>query len=98
MGEKNKFYYDEKLKRWVEEGAEPPAEEAALPPPPTTLGFQNGISDYNLKSALKSDGSPTNGSPTFKSPTPMEHASGIPPIPTSSNQFSARGRMGVRAR
>ncbi|XVF10841.1 hypothetical protein REPUB_Repub07fG0217900 [Reevesia pubescens] len=98
LGEKNKFYYDKKLKRWVEEGAEPPAEEAALPPPPTTAAFQNGMSDYNLKSALKSEGSPPNGSPTFRNPTPIEHASGIPPIPTSSNQFSARGRMGVRAR
>ncbi|CAK7356374.1 unnamed protein product [Dovyalis caffra] len=28
----------------------------------------------------------------------MDRTSGIPPIPTSSNQFSARGRMGVRAR
>ncbi|XVF13389.1 hypothetical protein REPUB_Repub08aG0204000 [Reevesia pubescens] len=98
LGETNKFYYDEKLKRWVEEGAEPPAEEAALPPPPTTTAFQNGMSDYNLKSALKSEGSPPPGSPTFRNPTPIEHASGIPPIPTSSNQFSARGRMGVRAR
>ncbi|XP_048230589.1 protein transport protein SEC16B homolog [Ricinus communis] len=98
LGEKNKFYYDEKLKRWVEEGAEPPAEEAALPPPPTTSSLQNGMSDYNLKSALKSDGSLPNGSPTFRTPTSMEHSSGIPPIPTTSNQFSARGRMGVRAR
>ncbi|KAF2299062.1 hypothetical protein GH714_030316 [Hevea brasiliensis] len=98
LGEKNKFYYDEKLKRWVEEGAEPPTEEAVLQPPPTTSAFQNGMSDYNLKSALKSDGSPTNGSPTSKTPNPVEHSSGIPPIPTSSNQFSARGRMGVRAR
>ncbi|XVE57648.1 hypothetical protein DITRI_Ditri04bG0106700 [Diplodiscus trichospermus] len=98
LGEKNKFYYDEKLKRWVEEGAEPPAEEAALPPPPTTAAFQNGMSDYNVKSALKNEGSPPNGSPTFRNPSPIEHASGIPPIPTSSNQFSARGRMGVRAR
>ncbi|KDP39874.1 hypothetical protein JCGZ_03405 [Jatropha curcas] len=98
LGEKNKFYYDEKLKRWVEEGVEPPAEEAALAPPPTTSAFQNGMPDYNLKSAL-SDGSPNNGSPTFNTPTSVEqHSSGIPPIPTSSNQFSARGRMGVRAR
>ncbi|KAF2299063.1 hypothetical protein GH714_030487 [Hevea brasiliensis] len=87
LGEKNKFYYDEKLKRWVEEGAEPPTEEAVLQPPPTTSAFQNGMSDYNLKSALKSDGSPTNGSPTSKTPNPVEHSSGIPPIPTSSNQF-----------
>ncbi|KAJ7003405.1 hypothetical protein D5086_006557 [Populus alba] len=98
LGEKNKFYYDEKLKRWVEEGAEPPAEEPALAPPPTTLGFQNGGSDYNLKSSLKSDVSSTDGSPPFKSPTPMDHTSGIPPIPIGSNQFSARGRVGVRAR
>ncbi|XVF52615.1 hypothetical protein PTKIN_Ptkin05aG0032400 [Pterospermum kingtungense] len=88
LGEKNKFYYDEKLKRWVEEGAEPP----------TTAAFQNVISDYNSKPASKSEGSPTNGSPKFRNPTPIEHASGIPPIPTGSNQFSARGRMGVRAR
>ncbi|CAI0504331.1 unnamed protein product [Linum tenue] len=98
LGEKNKFYYDEKLKRWVEEGVEPPAEEAALPPPPTTAVFQNGTSDYNLKSALKSEGSPSSGSPKFRSSVMQEHSSGIPPIPTSSNQFSARGRMGVRAR
>jgi hypothetical protein len=98
LGEKNKFYYDEKLKRWVEEGVEPTAEAAALAPPPTTLGFQNGGLDYNLKSALKNEVSPTDGNSTFKSPTSTDHPSGIPPIPASSNQFSARGRMGVRAR
>lgn len=97
LGEKNKFYYDEKLKRWVEEGAEPPAEEAALPPPPTTA-FQNGTSDYNLKSAMKKEGSPSNGSPELKHSTTSEHTPGIPPIPPTSNQFSARGRMGVRSR
>ncbi|KAK0587440.1 hypothetical protein LWI29_022846 [Acer saccharum] len=98
LGEKNKFYYDEKLKRWVEEGVEPTAEEPALAPPPTTAVLQNGTSDYNLQSALKSEGSSPNGGATFTSPSPSEHASGIPPIPTSTNQFSARGRMGVRSR
>lgn len=99
LGEKNKFYYDEKLKRWVEEGVEPPAEEAALPPPPpTTAAFQNGMSDYNLKSAFHKEGIPTNQSLDYRSPTPSEHTSGIPSIPSSSNQFSARGRMGVRSR
>ncbi|XP_062074743.1 protein transport protein SEC16A homolog [Humulus lupulus] len=97
LGEENKFYYDEKLKRWVEEGVEAPAEEAALPPPPTMTAFQNGMSDYSLKSALKSEVSPPGGSPDSKSSTP-EYSSGIPPIPPSSNQFSARGRMGVRSR
>ncbi|CAK9181932.1 unnamed protein product [Ilex paraguariensis] len=98
LGETNKFYYDEKLKRWVEEGAVPPAEETALPPPPTAAAFQNGTSDYNLKSAINSEVSLGNGSPEFRSPTPQEHSSGIPPLPPTSNQFSARGRMGVRSR
>ncbi|KAI4372450.1 hypothetical protein MLD38_010679 [Melastoma candidum] len=83
LGEANKFYYDEKLKRWVEEGAEPPAEETALAPPPTTATFQNGLPD---------------GSPEFNSPSISGPSSGIPPIPPSSNQFSASGRMGVRSR
>ncbi|KAI3813066.1 hypothetical protein L1987_17782 [Smallanthus sonchifolius] len=98
LGDTNKFYYDEKLKRWVEEGVDPPAEEAALPPPPTMATFQNGGDNYNLNTALNSEGSTTG----FTSPSPMStagHTSGIPPIPTAtSNQFSARSRLGVRAR
>lgn len=97
LGDKNKFYYDEKLKRWVEEGVEPPAEEAALPPPPTTAAFQNGSTEYNLKSALKTEGPPSNEGSNTRTLTP-EHAPGMPPIPPSSNQFSARGRLGVRSR
>ncbi|KAK4434985.1 protein transport protein SEC16B [Sesamum alatum] len=98
LGETNKFYYDEKLKRWVEEGAEPPAEEAALPPPPTTGVFQSGTSDYNLKSALQSEASHINGSPEFKTPSSQDNNSGMPPLPPMTNQYSARGRMGVRSR
>ncbi|XP_040985774.1 protein transport protein SEC16B homolog [Juglans microcarpa x Juglans regia] len=96
LGEKNKFYYDEKQKRWVEEGVELPAEEASFAPPPTTAAFQNGMSDYHLKSAMQKEGTPMNQSPYYK--TPSEHNSGIPYGPSSSNQFSARGRMGVRSR
>lgn len=99
MGETNKFYYDEKLKRWVEEGAASPVEETALPPPPTTSTFQNGGTDYNLRSALQKEAPSHEGSMDFPSPNPTpENNSGIPPIPPSSNQFSARGRMGVRSR
>lgn len=98
LGETNKFYYDEKLKRWVEEGTEPPAEEAALPPPPTNASFPNGMSDYNLKTALKNEGSVSNSMPEIKSPISSELSPGIPSIPPSSNQFSGRGRMGVRSR
>lgn len=99
MGERNKFYYDDKLKRWVEEGVEPPPEEAALPPPPTTASFQNGMSDHSIGSGFKSHNLPSNGGTETKSPNPPEqHSSGIPPIPPSTNQFSARGRMDVRSR
>ncbi|KAF5795796.1 putative COPII coat assembly protein, Sec16 [Helianthus annuus] len=94
LGDTNKFYYDEKLKRWVEEGVDSPAEEAALPPPPT---FQNGSPDYSLKTALRTD-SMSNGSSQFANPTPPSHTSGVPPIPATTNHFSARGRTGVRAR
>ncbi|KAF6141683.1 hypothetical protein GIB67_001235 [Kingdonia uniflora] len=97
LGEKNKFYYDEKLKRWVEEGTDPPIEETT-PPPPPTMSFQNGMSDYNMNDAFRTEGYGSNGGPTIKSPTPSERNSGIPPIPPNSNQFSARGRIGVRSR
>ncbi|XP_068658655.1 protein transport protein SEC16A homolog isoform X2 [Aristolochia californica] len=99
LGEKNKFYYDEKLKRWVEEGAEPPEDEAALPPPPTTTTFQNGASDYNINNAFKSQiqTSPANGALESKSANMSDHNPAIPRIPPA-NQFSARGRMGVRSR
>ncbi|CAJ1928454.1 unnamed protein product [Sphenostylis stenocarpa] len=98
LGEKNKFYYDEKLKRWVEEGAELPAEEAALPPPPpTTAAFQNGSTEYNLKSALKTESSPPIEGSNIRTSSP-ERSPGMPPIPPTSNQFSARGRLGVRSR
>lgn len=99
MGESNKFYYDEKLKRWVEEGAEAPAEEAALPPPPpTTAVFQNGTPEYHLKNALQSEAFHSNGSPEFKSSSSLDNSSGMPPIPPATNQYSARGRMGIRSR
>ncbi|XP_038682275.1 protein transport protein SEC16B homolog isoform X2 [Tripterygium wilfordii] len=97
LGEKNRFYYDEKLKRWVEEGAEPPAEEVALPPPPSTTAFQGTVPYDNIKDTPKVE-SHSNGVPEYFSPISSEKGSGIPPIPPSSNQFSARGRSGVRSR
>ncbi|CAM8910974.1 unnamed protein product [Rhodiola kirilowii] len=89
LGEKNKFYYDEKLKRWVEEGAEKPVEEVALPPPPTTGSFQNKIPDH--RENLQAANEPTE---TIKDQTPGM----IPPVPTGSLQFSSQGRIGVRSR
>ncbi|KAG8094147.1 hypothetical protein GUJ93_ZPchr0012g21251 [Zizania palustris] len=66
LGEQNKFYYDEKLKRWVEEG--------------------NG-------------GHAANGFAQVKPLNLPEPSLGMPQMPPpSQNQFSARGRMGVRSR
>lgn len=98
LGEPNTFYYDEKLKRWVEKGAELPPEETALPPPPTTAAFQSGIQDYGMKDSLKPERFDSISGPEIKSPNSSEKSPGMPPIPPSSNQFSARGRMGVRSR
>jgi len=36
LGESNKFYFDEKLKMWVEEGKPPPVAAEPPPPPPTS--------------------------------------------------------------
>ncbi|CAN8245713.1 unnamed protein product [Cochlearia groenlandica] len=94
LGAENQFYYDDKLKRWVEKGVEPPAEEAALPPPPTLGNFRNNSLSYENKS----DMNPSNGCWSSGDPTPSENSSGIPPVSLGANQFSARGRMGVRAR
>ncbi|EXC32401.1 Protein transport protein Sec16B [Morus notabilis] len=98
LGEPNSFYYDEKLKRWVEKGTEPPPEETALAPPPTTAAFQSGIQDYSMENSPKPERFDPISGPEIKSPNSSEKSPGTPPIPPSSNQFSARGRMGVRSR
>ncbi|GAB4844330.1 hypothetical protein Ancab_037694 [Ancistrocladus abbreviatus] len=97
LGDENRFYYDEKLKRWVEEGAEAPAEEAALPPPPTAAAFVNGVPNHNMKDESRNNNLQVNGEPEFRTANSVEKSSGMPPIPPGSNQFSTRGR-GVRAR
>ncbi|XP_031483080.1 protein transport protein SEC16A homolog isoform X2 [Nymphaea colorata] len=90
LGERNKFYYDEKLKRWVEEGVDPPAEAAELAPPPTTAAFRND--------AVKSPSLSLDGVIETKK-LPASDSSSIPLMPPASmNQFSARGRLGVRSR
>lgn len=99
LGERNKFYYDENMKRWVEEGVETPAAEASLPPPPTATSFQNGISNYDVKNALSSNNSlSTTDANGKKLDTPSEQGIGFPPLPPSQNQFSAHSRAGVRSR
>ncbi|KAL9246834.1 hypothetical protein vseg_020325 [Gypsophila vaccaria] len=98
LGDTNKFYYDEKLKRWVEEGAEPPAAEPALAPPPTTTAFQPEKSENHSKNAFNSGLSSSGSSLEPPGSTLTGSSLGVPAFPPSSNQFSARGRMGVRSR
>ncbi|KAK9716370.1 hypothetical protein RND81_06G228800 [Saponaria officinalis] len=98
LGDTNKFYYDEKLKRWVEEGAAPPAAEPALAPPPTTTAFQPEKSENHSMNAFNSALSSSGSSPEPASSTLTGSNLGSPAFPPSSNQFSARGRMGVRSR
>ncbi|KAF8676706.1 hypothetical protein HU200_046820 [Digitaria exilis] len=97
LGDQNKFYYDANLKRWVEEGAAIPAEEPPLPPPPTKTMFQNGMPDHKLNGPMSGNHAP-NGVTEWKPSNSSEQGLGMPPIPPSQNQFSARGRMGVRSR
>ncbi|KAK9716374.1 hypothetical protein RND81_06G228900 [Saponaria officinalis] len=98
LGDTNKFYYDEKLKRWVEEGVEPPAAEPALAPPPTATAFQPEKSENHSMNAFNNAISSGGGSPEPASSTLTGSSLGAPTFPPSSNQFSARGRMGVRSR
>ncbi|BFI25268.1 COPII coat assembly protein SEC16 [Marchantia polymorpha subsp. ruderalis] len=86
LGEKNKFYYDQKLKRWVEEGAQPTPEEVALPPPPTSANFVSKV-DEHIPDVQSGVG-------VIPGPRTL---SGTPPVPPS-NQFSARAKQGVRSR
>lgn len=98
LGEKNKFYYDENLKRWIEEGADVPSEETTLLPPPTTAAVLTKTPNENLRDKLQTEFFHGNGGAESPSPTSSDSSSGIPPIPPSSNHFTARGRMGVRSR
>eukprot|EP00850_Spirogloea_muscicola_P022566 SM000301S11769 [mRNA] locus=s301:27656:32480:- [translate_table: standard] len=91
LGEKNTFYYDEKLKRWVEEGHEDAAQEAPLPPPPTTMK-QTG---RHLEPDAAGSGQPGSSSPAATVSTAVP--SGTPPIPPSGSQSASRAR-GVRSR
>lgn len=98
LGETNKFYFDEKLKRWVEEGAEPQAEEMSLAPPPTTTAYMNGMPDHDKKDDPINATVYASGEPEYKYTNTNGKSAELPPIPSGSNHFSARGRMGVRAR
>ncbi|CAM6093265.1 unnamed protein product [Calypogeia fissa] len=98
LGDTNKFYYDEKLKRWVEEGVEASPEETALPPPPTSANFVSKVE--NTLSPDAQFGVGLGGAPPSAAPPSASKSThlGTPPVPPS-NQFSARARQqGVRSR
>eukprot|EP00271_Cylindrocystis_brebissonii_P003418 TRINITY_DN14376_c0_g1_i1.p1 TRINITY_DN14376_c0_g1~~TRINITY_DN14376_c0_g1_i1.p1 ORF type:complete len:2183 (+),score=493.32 TRINITY_DN14376_c0_g1_i1:157-6549(+) len=75
LGDNNSFYYDEKLKRWVDKNADAESEAAPVGPPPTSLGYTPTSSP--LKPAGPSD------SPTPPGPPRMD-AAGNTASPTSA--------------
>eukprot|EP00250_Pteridium_aquilinum_P021698 c25199_g1_i1 orf=455-5497(+) len=94
LGDENKFYYDEKLKRWVEAGVEQSTEEVALAPPPIVASFN---SSFGTPSTDAKSGGELQGQGL--SATSLSSSADLPPMPPSVNQFSARGRLhGVRSR
>ncbi|KAH7425052.1 hypothetical protein KP509_11G037700 [Ceratopteris richardii] len=94
LGETNRFYYDEDKKRWVEEGKENEEEDAVLKPPPITTGFnpnnEKSLPDKKVTSEIVGPALATEGINTSQE---------MPSLPSNSNQFSVRGRLGgVRSR
>ncbi len=86
LGDANKFYYDEKLKKWVEEGVDPTPDVAPPPPPPTTSSFVGSIP------GPQEEGNAPPQAVTSKPGTP-------PLAPSSSNYYSNRRQAGgVRSR
>lgn len=84
LGDANRFYYDEKLKKWVEEGVDPTPDIAPPPPPPTMSSFV-GVS--------------TPLDETHATPQAVTLKPGTPPLaPNSINHFSNRRQSGVRSR
>ncbi|ESS30765.1 surface antigen repeat-containing protein [Toxoplasma gondii VEG] len=56
MGEENKMYYNEKLKRWVVRGEEHLVEQEQLPPPPPTAAALQKPGNSDAGAALPSAG------------------------------------------
>eukprot|EP00898_Chlorokybus_atmophyticus_P003135 jgi/Chlat1/3822/Chrsp26S04053 len=91
LGASNKFYYDENLKCWREEGVDEVPNMAPPPPPPTSVSYGSNAGQHM----------PTEAGSSFEavatsSPTPV--SLGLPPLAGGGNQFSARARTGVRSR
>lgn len=64
LGEENQFYYDEKLKRWVERGKENLEEAKPLAPPPTSFSFQaTPTATSSSPNATSADASVPNSDP-----------------------------------
>ncbi|KAL6583015.1 hypothetical protein OROMI_005093 [Orobanche minor] len=73
--------------RWLEEGAEPPAPEASLPHHHPRLQF--------LRRSKFQGEAPPHNTGNLGMPTTMDNSPGMPPLPPTANQYSARRRMGV---
>jgi hypothetical protein len=73
LGESNSFYYDEKLKRWVNKNASPEelqAITAPTPPPPTIKKKPSNLSKPRSDSVTDSASSPSDGPSRLAAPVP----------------------------
>lgn len=87
MGEENKLYYNEELKRWVERGKEHEAVEDTIPPPPVaasgattqkTVNHGDPASRYVVAGGFRRNATPqTESVKTFA--TPPRNAATAPP-------------------
>ncbi|XP_047320841.1 protein transport protein SEC16B homolog [Impatiens glandulifera] len=83
LGDKNKFHYDSKLKRWVEEGADVQLTETTLPPPPPKIAaFPDKTSQQQQPQSGDSPKKKTHNQTAI----------------TNSNNLSGGGHIGIRSR
>ncbi|KAA8916956.1 hypothetical protein TRICI_000923 [Trichomonascus ciferrii] len=81
LGEENSFYYDEKLKRWVNKKAPVEEQKAAAPPPPPKAS--KTPSTTSTPTGFESSPNPsTGGTPPSGGPPPARPSTG-PPKPST---------------
>ena len=88
LGEQSKFYYDEKLKMWREEGVDEIPDLSPPPPPPTSFPAQSPAAAPEVPAPSSSMG--LEGHPSALSGGGDAGVSGLPaPLPTGVSLFAA---------
>jgi len=110
LGTENKFYYNEKLGRWVVEGEEANVSSSVIAPPPIDPGHEV-LSDATGSAVVSAPAySPNESQPRANSNAVASASFGAQSGPTSqvtfpstfpnatANRYSSRGRPGARSR